>query len=64
MIGENFDDSELSLDELENIVGGYKKEKAQLSRMACEHCGEICMVDLMKPSFTCAGCKKFNYISG
>lgn len=54
---------ELSLDELENIVGGYTREP-QLVKIACTFCGNICSADVQKPSFKCPSCKRTNLISG
>lgn len=61
---------ELSLDELEQVIGGKMlerkvgKNEPQLTRVACPKCGEICMVDLAKSSYLCPVCKKTNYIVG
>lgn len=60
---------ELSLDDLENITGGVPKTgqnapQAQLSRIACINCGEVCMVDLRKSSYVCPACRTLNKISG
>lgn len=67
---DNRINDELSLDELEQIVGGKPKMVAsqknapQLTRIACPNCGEICMVNLEASSYVCPACKKTNYIVG
>lgn len=59
---------EMTLDELEQVTGGapkmLKASEAQLTRLACRNCGEICMVDLRRSSYICPACRMKNIISG